>query len=67
MKKIARYSTAGLPDGAVLRQAIFHSQTILEATTRIREYFARHRGVAAEGATHLGAALPVESNRPFVA
>lgn len=67
MKKIARYFTAGLPDGAILRQAIFHSQTIPEATTRIREYFARHREAAAGGATHRGAALPVESNRPFVA
>ena len=39
MKKIARYFTGGLEDGAVLRQAIFHSQTIDEAYARVGSYF----------------------------
>jgi len=43
MKKIARYFTVGLEDGAVLRQAIFHSQTIDEAYSRVRAYFANLR------------------------
>ena len=67
MKKIARYFTAGLPDGAVLRQAIFHSQTIPEATGRIRDYFAHRRELDVQGITAPQASLQVESNRPFVA
>ncbi|MBW2253913.1 MAG: hypothetical protein JRI25_04870, partial [Deltaproteobacteria bacterium] len=40
MKKIARYFTEGVPNGRVLRQAIWHSDTVEEAETRVRLFFA---------------------------
>jgi len=43
MKKIARYFTGGLPNGAVLRQAIFHSQTVDEAYDRVHSFFEEAR------------------------
>ncbi len=45
MKKIARYFTGGLEDGAALRKAIFHSQSIDEAYDRVRTHFANLRAV----------------------
>jgi len=40
MKKIARYFTDGVPHGAALRQAIWHSATVDEAEDRVRAFFA---------------------------
>lgn len=40
MKKIARYFTEGLPHGAVLRRAIFHSRTVEEAYEGVASFFA---------------------------
>jgi len=40
MKKISNFFTRGVPYGGRLRQAIFHSQTIAEATERVEEFFA---------------------------
>lgn len=48
MKKIARYFTEGVTDGARLRQLIFHSQTVEEAEERIRAFFEEQRGLAAK-------------------
>jgi tRNA-dihydrouridine synthase B len=39
MKKIAKYFTEGLDDGRVLRQRIFHAQTVDEAMEEVRTYF----------------------------
>ena len=49
MKKIARYFTAGLPNGAELRQAIFHSQSVDEAYDRVRTYFDAVRDTHGDG------------------
>jgi len=38
-KKISNYFTRGLPNGLVLRQQIFHSQTVEEALERVNTYF----------------------------
>lgn len=43
-KKISRYFTGGVQDGDVLRQAIFHSQTIDEAVSRVHAHFDRLAG-----------------------
>jgi len=40
MKKIARYFTEGVPNGRVLRQAIWHADTVEEAEARVRRFFA---------------------------
>jgi tRNA-dihydrouridine synthase len=42
-KKIANYFTRGLPKGTVLRQQIFHSQTVEEALERVDAYFVAAR------------------------
>ncbi|NCG20974.1 MAG: tRNA dihydrouridine synthase DusB [Rhodobacterales bacterium] len=39
MKKIAGYFTDGLPHGIILRQAIYHSNTVEEAYDRVGSYF----------------------------
>lgn len=49
MKKIARYFTQGLPNGGVLRTAIFHSQTVEEAYDRVRAFFEELQRVEAGG------------------
>lgn len=41
VKKVARYFTEDLEDGATLRQHIWHSQSLAEANDRIEAYFAR--------------------------
>lgn len=38
-KKISNYFTRGLPKGTVLRQQIFHSQTVEEALERVEAHF----------------------------
>jgi nifR3 family TIM-barrel protein len=43
MKRISRYFAGGLPDGAALRQSIFHSQEVDQAIERVRAYFERLR------------------------
>ena len=58
MKKIARYFTQGLPQGGVLRQAIYHSQTIDEATSRIRHYFDALRALERGEVTSLDGSVP---------
>ncbi len=60
MKKIARYFTDGVPNGAVLRQAIFHSHTVDEAYERVRGFFDTLREREAEGGLD---ALPVSTSR----
>jgi len=54
MKKIARYFAGGLPDGAVLRQAIFHSQTVDEAYLRVRDFFEDARQRAPDPSARAG-------------
>jgi len=39
MKKIARYFTEGVEHGHVLRQAIWHSDTVEQAEARVRRFF----------------------------
>lgn len=39
MKKIARYFTRGVPHGDVLRTAIWHSDTIEQAESRVKAFF----------------------------
>ena len=41
-KKIAKYFTEGLPDGAGLRTAIFHSQTVDQAKAHVEIFFGKH-------------------------
>ena len=43
MKKIARYFTEGVQNGAELRQLIFHSHSVEEAEDNIRDFFERER------------------------
>lgn len=47
MKKIARYFTEGVHNGAELRQLIFHSHTVDEAEANVRAFFESQRAVAA--------------------
>ncbi|MFT6817844.1 MAG: tRNA-dihydrouridine synthase B [Myxococcota bacterium] len=47
MKKIARYFTEGVHDGAKLRHLIFHSHTVEEAEENVREFFERQRQLVA--------------------
>lgn len=47
MKKIARYFTRGVPEGDVLRAAIFYSTTVEQAYERIAEFFHGLREVEA--------------------
>ncbi len=39
IKKIARYFTEGVQDGHLLRHAVFHSNTVAEATRHVRAFF----------------------------
>lgn len=43
MKKIARYFTGGVPHATILRDAIWHSDTVDEAEFRVRLFFERLR------------------------
>jgi tRNA-dihydrouridine synthase len=47
MKKIARYFTEGVHDGAELRRLIFHSDTVEEAEANVRAFFERQRQLVA--------------------
>ncbi len=71
IKKVATYFTAGLPHGAKLRQAIFHSYTLVEVRALVERYFeflATRRLRDAFAAVHDDEApsvgLPIIASRP---